>query len=253
MKKRAPSVRMRLDEIHKGTFVTAEEDFELNYLITTDARKIFRVKVVATIVSEPYISDDSAYGRVTLDDGFDTISGAVFREQTGLLEDVELGQIVQVIGKIREWQGEKQLTLEAISPVESNFMLLHRIEIINALKEHVTLLKQAQEIYAREEDLRSAREVAKQKGIPTDIIEAIDELKYLAEHPEEEEPVVSKNEMMKSQVMSFIESNEGGVEMDKILATFSDTYTAEEIEDAVKELLSIGEIFERKINFFVKV
>ena len=153
MKKRAPSVRMRLDEIHKGTYVTAEEDFELNYLITTDARKIFRVKVVATIVSEPYISDDSAYGRVTLDDGFDTISGAVFREQTGLLEDVELGQIVQVIGKIREWQGEKQLTLEAISPVESNFMLLHRIEIINALKEHVTLLKQAQEIYAREEGL----------------------------------------------------------------------------------------------------
>ena len=252
MKKRAPSQRMRLDEIHQGTFVTAEEDFELNYLISADARKIFRAKVVATIVSDPYISDDSAYGRITLDDGFDTISGAVFREQTALLEDVELGQLVQVMGKIREWKGEKQLTLEAISPVHPNFMLLHRIEILTAHKEHVHLLEAAQKIYEEYPDLRSAKDQARENGVPTDIIEALDELKYMEEHQEEEEPVVSKSETVKMKVLSFIESNEGGVDMDKILAAFTDTYTTEEIEDAIKELLSIGEIFERKINFFAK-
>jgi hypothetical protein len=252
MKKRAPSCHMRLDEIHAGIFVTAEEDFELNYLLTPDARKVFRAKVVATIVSEPYISDDSAYGRVTLDDGFDTISGAVFREQTALLENVELGQLVQAIGKIREWKGEKQLTLEAISPVEPNFMLLHRLEIIKARNQHKKRLEEAQKIYEQEEDLRSARDRAKEQGVSTDIVEALDELKYLEEHPEEEEPEISKPDMVKMKVLSFIESNEGGVDMDKILAAFSDTYASEEIEDAVKELLGIGEIFERKINFFVK-
>ncbi|MBU7043254.1 MAG: replication protein RepA [Theionarchaea archaeon] len=253
MKKRAPSQRMRLDEIHQGTFVTAEEDFELNYLIATDARKVYRAKVVATIVSDPYISDDSAYGRITLDDGFDTISGAVFREQTALLEDVELGQLVQVMGKIREWKGEKQLTLEAISPVHPNFMLLHRIEILTAHKEHARLLETAQKIYEQHPDLRSAKDQAREKGVPTDIIEALDELRYLEEHQEEEEePVVSKSETVKMKVLSFIESNGEGVDMDKILAAFADTYTTEEIEDAIKDLLSIGEIFERKINFFAK-
>lgn len=251
MKKRAASQRLTLDEIHTGEFVSAEGDFELNYSITEDARKIYRAKVVATVVSDPYISDDTAYGNVQLDDGFDTISGTVFREYTTLLENIKLGDLVQVIGKIREWQGEKQLTLEAITPVEPNFLLLHRLEILKAKKEHETLLEKAKEIYNEEEQIRPAKEQAKKEGIPTDIIEALDELKYLEE--KEEEPEVSKNEVIKNKILSLIEKHEDGIEMNDIQAKFADVYSSEEIEDAVRELLSAGEIFERRINLFEKV
>ncbi|MGD2247442.1 MAG: OB-fold nucleic acid binding domain-containing protein [Candidatus Methanofastidiosia archaeon] len=251
MKKRAASQRLTLDEVHTGEFVSAEGDFELNYLITEDARKIYRAKVVATVVKDPYISDDTAYGSVQLDDGFDTISGSVFREYTKLLANIESGDLVQVIGKIREWQGEKQLTLEAIAPVEPNFMLLHRLEILKAHKEHKTLLETAQKIYDEEDQIRPARERAKKEGVPTDIIEALDELKYLEE--KEEEPEVSKNEVIKNKILSLIEKHEDGIEMSDIQAEFADVYSAEEIEDAVRELLSMGEIFERRINLFVKV
>lgn len=252
MKKRVSSQRLTLDEIHKGQFVSAEEDFELNYLITEDARKVYRAKIVATVVSEPYISDDTAYGRVQLDDGFETISGSVFREQTALLDEIQMGDLVQAIGKIREWQGEKQLTLEAIKPIHPNFLLLHRLEVLKAKKEHQPLLEKARKIYTEEgENLRPAKERAKAEGVPGSILEALDELKYLAEKPEE--PEISKVEMVKSKVLSFIEKNPDGMEMDAILAEFADNYTSEEIEEAVRELLSIGEIFERKINVFVKV
>ncbi|KYK29665.1 MAG: hypothetical protein AYK19_19460 [Theionarchaea archaeon DG-70-1] len=252
MKKRAASHRLTLDEIHKGEFVSAEEDFELNYLITQDARKVYRAKIVATVVSEPYISDDTAYGRVQLDDGFDTIYGSVFREQTALLDDIQLGDLVQAIAKIREWQGEKQLTLEAVTKVHSNFLLLHRLEIIKAHKEHQEVLGKAQKIYAEEkEKIRPAKERAKQEGVPADIVEALDELKFLEE--KEEEPEVSKTEIVKNKVLSLIGKSPEGMEMDAIIAAFADIYTLEEIEEVVRELLSIGEIFERRINVFVKV
>lgn len=252
MKKRAASHRLTLDEIHKGQFVSAEGDFELHYLITDDARKVYRAKVVATVVSEPYISDDTAYGRVQLDDGFETIYATVFREETALLDNIQLGDLVQVIGKIREWQGEKQLTLEAIHPVHPNFLLVHRLEILKAQREHQRLLEKARKVYAEsEEQVRPARERARQKGVPIQIIEALDELKYLEE--KEEEPEVSKAELVKTKVLSLIEKNPDGIEMDAIVAEFEDIYTSEEIEEAVRELLSIGEIFERKINVFVKV
>lgn len=252
MKKRAASHRLRLDEIHKGQFVSAEEDFELNYLITEDARKVYRAKVVATVVTDPYISDDTAYGRVQLDDGFDTITGYVFRETTSLLEHIELGDIVQVIGKIREWQGQKQLTLEAVARIDPNFMLLHRLEILKDKREHEGILEKARTIYHEEsEQVRQAKERAKQEGVPPDVVEALDELKYLEER--EEEPEVSKSEIMKNKVLSLIEKHPDGVDMDTIQAEFADIYTAEEIEESVRELLSSGEIFERRINIFVKV
>lgn len=252
MKKRAASHRLNLDEIHKGKFVSAEEDFELNYLITEDARKVYRAKVVATVVSEPYISDDTAYGRIQLDDGFDTISGSVFREHTSLLKHVELGNLVQVMGKIREWQGEKQLTLEAIARVPPNFMLLHRLEVLKNRKEHQKVLEGARKIYTEEgEKIRSAREKAKQQGVPVEVIEALDELKYLEEKVEE--PEISRSEVVKNKVLSLIEKYPDGIDMDGILADFADIYTSEEIEEAVRELLSIGDIFERRINVFVKV
>ncbi len=251
MKKRAASQRLTLDEIHKGEFVSAEGDFELNYLITDDARKVYRAKVVATVVSDPYVSDDTAYGRVHLDDGFETISGSVFRENTALLDAIELGDLVQIIGKIREWQGEKQLTLEAIAPVHPNFLLLHRLEIVKAKKEHYSFLEKAQTIYAEEEEkIRPARERAKKEGIPVDIVEALDELKYLEE--KEEEPELSKSEVVKNDVLSLIEKHPDGIEMDDIQAAFADVYTVDEVEEAVRELLSTGEIFERRINIFVK-
>lgn len=252
MKKRAASHRLTLDEIHRGQFVSAEGDFELNYLITEDCRKVYRAKVVATVVSEPYVSDDTAYGRVQLDDGFETVYGTVFREETALLDEIQLGDLVQVIGKIREWQGEKQLTLEAIHPVHPNFLLLHRLEILKARREHQTMLKKATEVYVEaEEQVRPAKERARQKGVSIQIIEALDELKYLEE--KEEEPDVSRAEVVRTKVLSLIEKNPDGIELDTIVAEFGDIYTSEEIEEAVRELLSIGEIFERKINVFVKV
>lgn len=252
MKKRAASERLTIDEIHRGQFVSAEGDFELNYLITEDCRKVYRAKIVATVVKDPYISDDTAYGSVQLDDGFETIYGSVFREQTVLLDRIQLGDLVQVIGKIREWQGEKQITLEAIHPVHPNFLLLHRLEIFKTKREHARILEKAQKIYFEEgEKIRPARERAAQEGVPVQVIEALDELKYLSE--KEEEPEISKSELVKSKVLSLIEKNPDGIEMDAILAEFADTYTSEEVEEAVRDLLSIGEIFERKINVFVKV
>jgi RPA family protein len=252
MKKRAASHRLTLDKIHKGRFVSAEEDFELNYLITEDAQKVYRAKVVATVVSDPYISDDTAYGSIQLDDSFDTIYGSVFREQTALLDNIESGDLVQVVAKIREWQGEKQLTLEAVRKVHPNFLLLHRLEILKAQKEHRNLLEKAQKIYADEQELvRPAKERAKQEHVPPDIVEALDELKYLEE--KEEEPDVSKPEIVKNKVLSVIEKYPDGIDMDTILAQFADIYSSEEIEESVRELLSVGDIFERRINVFVKV
>ncbi|WP_297504633.1 OB-fold nucleic acid binding domain-containing protein, partial [Thermococcus sp.] len=109
MKKRLPASRVYIKDIIDGYYVKSEGDFEPNYLITRDARKVYRVKVVATVVREPIMSEDETYGRFQIDDGTGTLWVFGFRENTRFINLVKKGDLVQIIGKVAEWRDDKQI------------------------------------------------------------------------------------------------------------------------------------------------
>lgn len=249
MRKRMPSVRMNISEIEDSIYVQRDEDFEPNYVVTKDCRKIYRCKVVGTIVSDIYFSEDSMYASFLLDDSFGVLRVSAFRDDVNQVKNLEKGDIVQVVGKIRQWKEEWQVVLEALSKVEPNFILLHRLEILRNRKKHLEILKKAKKIYESCGNLRDAKEVSKKEKIPKEILEAIDELKYFSERGEKGKEL--KDVDLKKMILKLLEER-GGMGLDEIVAEL-DKFSPEEIESSITELLGDGEIFEKKINYFIKV
>ena len=253
MKKRMPSSRLSLADIHKGYFVKPEDDFATNYVITQDGLKVYRLKGVATVMAEPRLSEDGTYGSLFLDDGTQSIVGLVFRENTRLLKSIKKGNLVQFMGKLSEWQGKKQVNLEGISVVSSNMLTLHRAEsVLNTIKQRKQF-RIAQKIHNEETNVRKAMDRAKKEGINPELIDAIEELNYLAEYAEEGH-VFDSESAIESKVLDAIDKlDEGdGVVLDLILYELKDEHLAEDVDNALRELLARGDLYEPKVNYFKK-
>jgi len=253
MKKRMPSSRLSLAEIHKGYFVKPEDDFATNYVITQDGLKVYRLKGVATVMAEPRLSEDGTYGSIFLDDGTQSIVGLVFRENTRLLKSLKKGNLVQFMGKLSEWQGKKQVNLEAISVVSSNMLTLHRAEsVLNTIKQRKQF-RIAQKIHNEETNVRKAMDRAKKEGINPELIDAIEELNYLAEYAEEGH-VFDSESAIESKVLDAIDKlDEGdGVVLDLILYELKNEHLAEDVDNALRELLARGDLYKPKVNYFKK-
>ena len=254
MMKRFPSSRITLEELHGGFFVKKEDDFEHNYLLTSEGRKIYRIKVVGILLYDPTIAEDSAYSSVVVTDFSEAARCVSFREEAVMVEGLRRGDIVQLVGRPTEWKEEKQITLEAIGKTEPNMIILHRLETLAQRKTHKASFEDAVRLLEETKNMRKAREEAKLRGINPEIIEIADELKFRKEKVEEEPLVVDKEEFLKGKVLDIIITlgGENGVEYDTIIGQLTD-FKEDEIDRAVHNLLAEGEIFEPRINRFVRV
>ena len=264
MKKRLPASRVYLKDIIDGYYVRSEGDFEPNYLITKDARKVYRVKVVATVVREPMISDDETYGRFQIDDGTGTLWVFGFRENTRFVKLVKKGDLVQIIGKVAEWRDDKQILVEGVSKVGPNMWILHRFETLKEKAEHVKKARIAFEIYDRYGITAKAKVIAKNKGVSEDLLMTIDELytlmleqraleeEILEEEPVEEEAPPEKPELEKAKkaVLDLLREKGKALSHKFIIKKLSSEFDEEIIEEAITRLLADGEIYEPEIGYY---
>jgi RPA family protein len=263
MKKRLPASRVYLKDIIDGYYVRSEGDFEPNYLITKDARKVYRVKVVATVVREPIMSDDESYGRFQIDDGTGTIWVFGFRENTRFIKLVKKGDLVQIIGKVAEWRDDKQILVEGVSKMEPNMWILHRYETLRDKVEHAEKAKITFEIYEKYGITAKAKVVAKNKGVSEDLLSTIDELYALMleqrsmEEEFFEEPVEEKTpeentelEKAKKAVMELLREKGKALSHKFIVKKLSENFDEELIEEAITRLLADGDIYEPEIGYY---
>ncbi len=264
MKKRLPASRVYLRDIIDGYYVRSEGDFEPNYLITKDARKVYRVKVVATVVREPMISEDETYGRFQIDDGTGTLWVFGFRENTRFVKLVKKGDLVQIIGKVAEWRDDKQILVEGVSKVSPNMWILHRFETLKEKVEHAKKAKIAFEIYDRYGITAKAKVIAKNKGVSEDLLMTIDELytlmleqraleeEILEEEAVEEETPPEKPELerAKKAVLELLREKGKALSHKFIIKKLSSEFNEEIIEEAITRLLADGEIYEPEIGYY---
>jgi predicted transcriptional regulator len=120
---------VRVKDITSGRFLKGDR-FETGQLITELKEQISRVRVLGTVVSK-FISDDGKFGSVTLDDGTDTISLRVFGEDVKLIKEIDTGDIVDAVGRVREYEGEKYVSLESVWKIEDpNWELVRKLELV---------------------------------------------------------------------------------------------------------------------------
>ncbi|ASJ00531.1 OB-fold nucleic acid binding domain-containing protein [Thermococcus gorgonarius] len=265
MKKRLPASRVYISDILDGYYIKSDGDLEPNYLITKDARKVYRVKVVATVVREPFISDDETYGKFQLDDGTGTIWALAFRDDTRFVKLVKKGDLVQVIGKVAEWRDDKQILVEGVAKVDPNMMILHRFETLKEKAEHAVKAKTAFEIYDRYGITAKAKVIAKNKGVSEDLLLTIDELYTLMleqrsaeleeelfeEEIEEEKPEENPElEKAKKAVMDLLREKAKPLSHRFIVKKLSKEFDEELIEEAITRLLAEGEIYEPETGYY---
>lgn len=148
MIERQTAKKTDIASLTKGTWVK-KEGMEPSYIETGHGERVSRARILGTIVGK-FVAEDGNFASVTLDDHTDTLRLKTFKTAKPL-DSVEVGQIVDAIGKIREWNGEIYMIPEVVCPVDPNMELLRKVEIAAKIKE----MPSKEEVQEDKEDLRT--------------------------------------------------------------------------------------------------
>jgi len=120
-------------ELISGEFVRASGSAR-SFLRLWNGENIDKARVMGTIAHK-FSSNDGTYSALTLDDGTETIRVKGWREETKAMQPFETGQIVDVIGHIREYEGEIYLSPLSVCGIsDPNWEPLRELEIYRLRK-----------------------------------------------------------------------------------------------------------------------
>jgi RPA family protein len=126
--RRMTALKVRTSDIINGKWVK-QEGMEPSFVKTSSGVEISRARIMGTIVSK-FVSDDGNFASITLDDSTETIRAKTFKTVKPL-DTVEVGNTVDLIGKVREYNGEIYLIPEVVVKVaDPNMEILRKVEIM---------------------------------------------------------------------------------------------------------------------------
>ncbi|MFB0560398.1 MAG: OB-fold nucleic acid binding domain-containing protein [Candidatus Lokiarchaeia archaeon] len=171
VRKRATAIKLHSSDLISGKWVEKPTG---RYVLTNSGVEVQRARVMGTVVDK-FISSQSDYGSITIDDGTETIRAKGWKNQNSLLNSVQIGDIVDVIGKVREYRGEIYLVPELIINVDDpNWELVRELEImIFQPREKTVPVKE--EVGVSDENKTLAEELVDKIGHVLEIIEEMDE------------------------------------------------------------------------------
>ncbi len=235
-KKRLTAVKTRIRNVTEGKYVV-REGFEPNYVLTKKGEQISRVRVLATVVDK-FVSETGKFASITLDDGTDTIRAKVFNA-VSMFDNVANGDIADVIGKLREYQGEIYVAPEVIAKHENpNYELLRELELRyqeNEWNKKRNLVFEYQKQMSDVDELK--KYMLERFGVPAEEVEAIMQSQEVIEEQEIDD---------KSKVIDLIVKLDGGQGCDYSELIHASGLNEEVIDTVVNELLSEGICFEPK-------
>ncbi len=234
MVKRLIAKKVQISDITNGNyFAGRREGMEPSYVITPLGEKLSRINIIATI-TDKFLSEDSNYSSITIDDSTDVIRAKAFREDVKIFKGLQKGELVIVIGKIKEYQNEVYINAEIARAVEPNYEALRRLEILNQINERKKLIDNLRKIKARMTD-ENLKEYAKKMGIEKEALEVIFEKKEPDYKPKILEIIASLDDGSGVEIVKLFE-----------LSKLPDNV----IERTVDELLADGYLFEPSVGKF---
>jgi len=124
--KRQIACKVRVADLINGRYVK-EEGWTPNYIITKQGRHISRINLIGTVISKG--DDGQGYQSLIIDDGSGSISLRSF-EKNETINNAEIGDVIIVIGRPREYGSEKYIVPEIIKKINNNkWINVRKIEI----------------------------------------------------------------------------------------------------------------------------
>lgn len=96
--------------------------------IEVDEKLVYRVNIIGTIVQK-YVAKNFIF--LTIDDSTESIRIKAFNEEKALFENLEVGDDILLVGRLREYNDELYISPEIASKITSpNLWMLRKLEII---------------------------------------------------------------------------------------------------------------------------
>ncbi len=121
---RHPAVKISIKEIEDSNYVE-EHNQNSHYILTADQQKIYRVNVLGIIVHKEL---RGTINNILIDDGTEKIMVRFFEENKNLL-DLEVGEVVFILGRVREYQKEKYILPEIVKKTNSLWLKVRAKEL----------------------------------------------------------------------------------------------------------------------------
>lgn len=120
--KRNVACKILISSILNGDF--AKDDLSAGYVKINDA-VISRVNVIANLV---YKTEENGYYSAIIDDGTAKVSLKIF-EKKSFFSNIDVGDVILVIGRIREYADERYIMPEIIKKLDITWMTLRKLEL----------------------------------------------------------------------------------------------------------------------------
>jgi RPA family protein len=102
------------------------DDTGLAYIPVGD-KKVVRANIVGSVIGKEL---REGFGSLVLDDGSENVNARVWGEDTSLLNDIEIGDLVLVIARLGEFNGNVYLRPEVVKKIDMDWALLRRLELV---------------------------------------------------------------------------------------------------------------------------
>lgn len=224
-------------ELNTGKYFQ-REGFEPNFLLTPEGKRLSRARIVATVVDR-FINDDETYGSLTLDDGKDTIQIKFFNELE-LMEGHETGDIIEVVGKVREYQGQIYLDGEILNQREPEAELLHKLRLKKTQEEWNQIHETVQQL---KESGKDQEEIEKEMAGKLNENEVDALLQSFGESFDQAETEEDR-ENLERKVLEAVEDLDDGEGADYADIVEDIDEPEDQLEDTINSLLSDGTCYE---------
>ena len=132
IRKRNIAYKLRIGDILKG--VPMMDDGKFLFLELGD-KKVVRVNILANCVDKYIQEGEKQFGSLTVDDASGQLKLKVFGEDVEMFKEILQGDTLQIIGNMREWNGELYAQPEVVKKVDARWLLVRKLEIQNARKD----------------------------------------------------------------------------------------------------------------------
>ena len=234
--RRNTAIKCVIKELVDGIFVGRREELQSPYVISPFARKIARARVMANVV-DMYVNKEKGFGFLVLDDGTATVRAKSF-SGIKMLESVKVGDLVDVIGKVRKSGDEVWISAEIVRKVEDpNFETLRALEVTKQLREQEEKIRKIEEVMHTTSDVDELIEMLSD-SVDRDTVLAYVELKE--KKGEEKEEIGDVEE----KVLNLIKELDPGDGADYFELLKSSGLKEEELDKVLQSLLEKGVCYE---------
>lgn len=216
------AVKVLLGELNNGSYIEEDEQSP-NYFLTADQRKIYRLNIMGVVI------DKQKQGSITnflLDDNTGKIVMRTF-EDSKFVNELNVGEAILVIGRIRKYNQEKYISPEIIKKINPLWLKARSMEFES-------------KIIASAIEPADAEDKAVSPKMPE--IKPLHQVLNTGEEVIIEEEIVQDEELPTHKLMVLIKEMDGG--NGALIEEVIEKSTLNDTEKLLQKMLEKGDVFQ---------